>query len=97
MAARPEPGVVKVSVSIPAADEAWVRERAQRTGRPFSAVVKDAIEEARRAEARRELLDWLLEGQSAVTQAELDGIDDEWRAARRAPVAKRKPARRRSK
>lgn len=69
--ARKPAAVVKVSVSLPPEDEAWVRARAKRTGKPFSTIVKDCLSDARRDEARRDVLAWLLDGQAPLSRREL--------------------------
>ncbi len=83
-AARKTAPVAKVSVSLLAGDEAWLRARALKEKRPFSTVLADAIAEARAIEARRELLAWLEAGQvRPVSASDLDAVRDEWRAPAR--------------
>lgn len=77
--------VSKLSVSFAAEDEAWLRRRAKLEGRPFSAVLKDAVGEARRVEAQRELVRWLEEKSGPTTADEIEAVRREWREAKARP------------
>lgn len=71
---------VKLSVSIATSDVAWVTERATERGIPVSVVFQEALELYRR--------DWKLEhlikvtgGSDDITEADVEAIRDEYRAA----------------
>lgn len=49
----------KVSVSLDEADLAWLREQAERRGKSLSAVLGEAVKQARRERALDEVLQWL--------------------------------------
>lgn len=73
--------VVKVSVSLPPDHDAWLRANAARTGRAYSAVLSEAVADARTRQAQRELLVWLEKGRKKpVTRADIDAVVAEWRA-----------------
>jgi len=49
----------KISISMPAEDVQWAERRAKEEGRSLSSVVTQAVEDARRHQARLRTLDWL--------------------------------------
>lgn len=69
----------RIRVALGEEELAWARARAKRLKTSISAVVAEAIRERRRAEASREVLDWLLEVNPRATSAELEEIEREWR------------------
>lgn len=85
----PSGKVAKVSVSLPEEDEAWVRARAEKEQRPFSAVLGDIVTQARRDAAWRDVLAERLE-------KPLDEVEIE-RAEREIAKALAQPKRRASR
>ena len=63
--------VTKLSVSLRADDEAWLRRAAERAGQSFSTQLSEIVAEARRAEAWREASLGLLGGKP-VTEREIE-------------------------
>jgi hypothetical protein len=69
----------KLSVALGTDEVAWVRKRAKRLRASVSSVITDAVRQARRIEAQREVLEWLLEGQPPITAAERKRVEREWK------------------
>lgn len=52
-------GAVKVSVSLDEGDLAWLRDQAKQRGKSLSAVLGEAVKQARRERALDEVLKWM--------------------------------------
>ena len=83
--------VEKVSVAIAREDLEWARAQAAKDGRSFSAVLGDAIRAWRRAQAQREVLAWLGEGEPPITSAERSALGRELRGRPARRPRSRKP------
>ncbi len=76
----------KVSVAIGRAELAWAKTLARREGKSLSAVVTESLAERRRLTALAEVVAWMAEAQTPLT-------DEELNAAQRELAAKRKTTR----
>lgn len=81
--------VEKISVSLAADDLSWARARAKRQDKSVSAVLSDALQQQRQAEARWALLEDLRI--KDISSAEMDALRREMVGAKRRPSSKRKP------
>lgn len=79
----------KISVSLSADDLGWARARAKRQDKSLSAVLSDALQQQRQAEARWALLGEL--GLEDISAAETDALRREMVGATRRSSTKRKP------
>lgn len=79
--------VEKVSVSLASDELSWARARAKRQDKSLSAVLSDALQQQRQAEARWALLEDL--GLKDISSSEVDALRREMVGAKR-PATKRK-------
>jgi hypothetical protein len=83
----------KLSVTLSHEEVEWAREQARLRKMSFSAVVSEALRQARQFQARKEYLEWALEGQPPLTAAELEAAGRELEGASvGAPVQKHEDA-----
>jgi hypothetical protein len=69
----------KLSVALGSDELSWVKKRAKRLRASVSSVITEAVRQAKQIEARREVLDWLIEDQPAITNAERKRVEREWK------------------
>jgi hypothetical protein len=75
----PPAGPAVPVVTLPNEELAWAQARAERAGTTVSAVVTDAVRQARQAEAWAEFRDWALQGQPPISDDERAAAEREWR------------------
>jgi hypothetical protein len=80
MVGMPMATTEKLSVALGTDELAWVRKRAKRLRASVSSVITEAVRQAKQIEARRDVLDWLLEDQPAIKSAERKRVEREWKA-----------------
>lgn len=68
----------KVSVSLDESDLEWLRDQAERRGKSLSAVLAEAVRQARRERALDEVLTWL--DAPKLTLEQLEEYRREWDA-----------------
>ena len=68
----------KLSVALGRAEAAWVKKRATKLRTSVSAVVTEVVRSAQQLEARREVLDHLVDGAEPPTKKELARARREW-------------------
>lgn len=69
--------MMRVRVTLAHDDLEWAKSRALREGRRVSAVLQDALRAWRTAEARRDVTQWLGDGQEPITAAERAALERE--------------------
>jgi Arc/MetJ-type ribon-helix-helix transcriptional regulator len=72
----------KLSVALGRAEATWVKQRASKLRTSVSAVVTEAVREARQQEARREVLEHLVADSAPPTKAELARVRRELASGR---------------
>jgi hypothetical protein len=77
--AAPPVGSEEPAVTLPHEELAWAQARAARAGTSVTAVVTDAVRQARQAEAWAEFRDWALQGQPPISDEERAAAEREWR------------------
>jgi hypothetical protein len=80
----------KVSVAIGRSELAWAKTSARRQGKSLSTIVTESLAERQRLTALAEVVEWMAQGESPVTDDEVRAVLADLAGRRERPPPKRK-------